>query len=169
VPEVPNEGMIVEVISHQWLSREETIWTGISRLAPSHSMTVSAAGVRRTCYWRPDVTKRLAYKRDEEYFHRYRAVLFDSVRRNARGCAPIACNASGALDSPTILSGAKHLKRDSRLPAPGLHGYIPAFYGDERVDEVRYARAVRAYLSLTVSEILPALRHLNGIWKTRAG
>jgi asparagine synthase (glutamine-hydrolysing) len=161
VPEIPNEGMIAEIISHEWLSKEETIWTSINRLAPSHWMTVSAAGVRRTRYWRPDVTKRLAYKRDEEYFEHYRALLFDTVRRYARSCAPIACEVSGGLDSSAIFSVAEHLRRDSRLPAPGLTGYTLAFHGDERADEVCYAQAVGAHLGLTVSEIPPALPALE--------
>ena len=34
VPEVLNEGMIAEIASDEWMSREETIWTGIYRISP---------------------------------------------------------------------------------------------------------------------------------------
>jgi asparagine synthase (glutamine-hydrolysing) len=161
VPETPNEGMIAEIVSNQWLSKEETIWTGVNRVPPSNWMTVTASGVQRACYWRPDVKKRLAYKRDEEYFEHYRVLLFDIVRRYARSHEPIACEVSGGLDSSAVFSVAEHLRRESKLPAPGLKGYTLAFHGDERADEVSYARAVGAYLGLAVSEISPALPPLE--------
>lgn len=157
VPEVPNEGMIVEIASDELMSREETVWTGIYRLVSSHVMTASAAGLRTACYWRPGAHKPLAYKRDEDYFEHYRVLLFDIIRRHSRCHAPLACEVSGGLNSSAIFGVAEHLRRDSRLSAPSLREFTLAFYDDQKANEVSYARAVGEHLGLEITEVKPEL------------
>ena len=161
VPEVPNEGMIAEIASDELMSQDETIWTGVNRLTPSSYMTVSANGVFTGCYWRPDIHQPLPYKRDEDYFEHYRALLFEIVRRYSRSDAALACEVSGGLDSSAIFSVAESLRRDLKLLAPGLKGYTFDIQSDANANEISYARDVGKHLGLTISEIPPALPSLD--------
>lgn len=160
IPEIPNEGMIAEIMSDEWMCRDETIWTGINRLVASHWMAFSAKGVRRARYWRPDLQRPLAYKRDEDYFEHYRALLFDIVRRQSRGHVAIACEVSGGLDSSAIFCIAEQLRREGRLQAPGHAGYTLSFQNDAKANEISYARAIGKHFGMPIKEVQPALHDL---------
>lgn len=156
VRQIPNEGMIAEIISDEWMSRDETIWTGIHRIIAAHWIAFYAEGSRSACYWQPDISKPLAYKRDEDYFEHYRTLLVDIVRRQSRSHQPVACEVSGGLDSSAIFCIGEQLRQEARLPAPGLSGYTLAFQDDPTANEVSYARAVGEHVSLAITELAPA-------------
>ena len=152
VPQVPNEGMIAEIIADEWMTRDETIWKEIYRLIASHRLNVSERGKRDSLYWRPDIARSLPYKRDEDYNEHYRELFFDVVRRQSRSHKPIAYEVSGGLNSSSIFCVAETLKRGARLPAPGLGAYTLAFHDDPNANETSYAHMVGNYLGLPIRE-----------------
>lgn len=156
VPREINEGLLVERLADEWLSRDETLWTGVLRLVAAHRMSIGHDQVAMDRYWEPDLHAPIRYKRDEDYFAHYRELFLDCVRRASRSHRPIAYEVSGGLDSSAVFCAAKHLHDRGRIAAPGIHGYTLDFSGDAGADEIAYARAVRDFLGMPVTEISPA-------------
>ncbi len=117
VSEEINEGMVAEYLANEWHSRDETFWKGVNRLVAAHCMTIGRKGVCSEQYWAPNPYWDLPCSSEEDYTEYYRELFFDVVRRMSRSQAPLACEASGGLDSSAILSVAENLRRRRRLLA----------------------------------------------------
>ena len=153
----PNEGMLSEFLAADFHSRDETLWQGITRLVAAHRMEVGAGGPRPERYWEPDLRKPLPYRRDDEYVEHYRELVTDSVRRLSRSHRQVAVEVSGGLDSSAILSIGEYLRRNGALPAPAIQGYTLDFSGDERANELKYARALSNHLGAEITELAPSM------------
>jgi len=161
VPQVPNEGMLVEFLVAEWYSRDETFWKGILRMPAAHRMIVNSRRAKPQQYWEPDCWDLPPFSTDEEYIERYRELLTDNVRRLSRSHRPLAVEVSGGLDSSAVFCLAEHLHRGGRLPAPGIFGYTLAFSDNSPADEIRYARIVGEFLGRPVEEIPPSAPPLS--------
>lgn len=153
VKPAPNRSMLAEHLAGAWLSRDETLWSGMLRLVAAHRMTVTSAGPRQERYWEPDPFAAPPYQHDEEFIEHYRELLLDVVRRASRSHRPLAIQVSGGLDSSGVAGAAAHLARLGQLPAPGLEGYSAAYEGPGPANEVVYARAVAEHLALPIHEV----------------
>lgn len=153
----PNEGMLAERLAEEWLSKDETPWSGIMRLVAAHRMVAGASGPRPNVYWEPDVWATLPFRKDEEYFEHYRELLADIVRRLSRSHKPVAIDVSGGLDSSSVFCLAEYLRRAGKLLAPGIEGYTAAFAEEDgEAYELAYARAVGDYCGLKIHEVAPS-------------
>lgn len=151
-----NSGMLAEFLGAAWSSRDETFWKGISRLVAAHLMEVGAGGPSPVQYWEPELRAEPLFAGDEEYVDEYRRLLADIVRCQSRSYRPVACEVSGGLDSSAIFAVAEGIRRQGRLPAPGLEGYTLDFRGVPEADEMNYARAVGMHLDTFIQEVPPA-------------
>lgn len=152
----PNEGVLAEFLAGEWHSRDETLWRGVLRLVAAHRMVAGAGGPQPELYWEPDLWTPPPFRRDEDYVEHYRELLADSVRRASRSHRPVAIEVSGGLDSSAVFCVAEHLRRQGKLPAPGIEGYTLAFAeADGEAYELAYARAVGGHLGLPIHEIPP--------------
>ena len=155
VEQVFNEGLLAEYLGNAWLSRDETFWRGVMRLVAAHRMTVNADGAGIDRYWQPDFLVTLPYKRDEEYVENYRELFADVVRRMSRSHLPVAYEVSGGLDSSAIFAMAEELRRQQKLPAPGIAGYTLDFHDDPDANELEYVRVLAQHLGVPIHEIPP--------------
>ncbi len=161
VEERLNEGLVAEFLAEEWHALDETFWHGIQRLPAAHQMQVGSAGPRLYQYWAPDPAATLPCTTDDDYIQYYRALLYDVVRRMSRSLQPVACTASGGLDSSAIFAVAEHLRREKLLLAPQIDGYVLDFSGDPDADEMEYARAVGEHLGTSIHEIHPSKEPLS--------
>jgi asparagine synthase (glutamine-hydrolysing) len=106
-------------------------------------------------YWRPDSQYDPGCRSDGDYVERYREVLDSVVRKAARTHRPLSCDVSGGLDSSAVFATAERLRRTGLLPAPSLSGYTLSIRDDPGVDDLPFARAVGAHLSLPIQEVPP--------------
>jgi asparagine synthase (glutamine-hydrolysing) len=90
-----------------------TCFTGITRLLPGHSLTVTPDGATERCYWKPDLTKRTLLGSDEEYLEAFRAVFRRAVRDRVRSTRPVAIMVSAGLDSSSVAGMAAVVLRES--------------------------------------------------------
>jgi asparagine synthase (glutamine-hydrolysing) len=150
-----NLGMVAEFLAGEWYSHEETFWKGLLRLEAAHTLHVAASGSRVARYWRPDFSHRLNFRRDEEYVDLYRHLLEQSVKRAARTNGPLACEASGGLDSSALFAIAADLQRRAELPAPGLNAYTLDYRGVGEADESEYYRSVEEHVGIPVTPVKP--------------
>ena len=155
-----NEGIVAEMLDNSWISRDETMWHGILRLAPGHAMTVDANGVQRTRYWQPETVPLLRHKSDADYAAHYRDTMMDVVRRVSRSHLPVGYDVSGGLDSSSIFAAADALTTTSRLPAPDILGFTMLFDVETDAYELDYAHAVGAHRRRSITEIPPTLAPL---------
>jgi len=79
-----------------------SFYQGVAQLLPAHFMRITPTGVEIQRYWKPDLSKKIRYKTEEEYTHRFLHLLEESVRSRMRSTTPIAVSMSGGLDSTSI-------------------------------------------------------------------
>lgn len=152
---LPNLGMIAEHLANEWYSANESLWAGVMRLLPAHSMRSGACGPRLQRYWAPPVEARIRYARDEDYQAHYRDLFETSVRRSSRTHLPLACDVSGGHDSSAVFGVAQRLLREGRLQAPAVAGYTyePGPLCPPQDNEIDYARVVGRHLGVAIREV----------------
>ncbi len=148
----PNPGFLAEVMTFEFVTPGETVWSGIERVKPAHLVTIGPEGLSERRYWSVPDEPQIRYRDDGEYVEHYRAVLTESVRRAARTDALLAVECSGGLDSSAVFAVADELQRAGRLPAPDIAGVTLAPPAQSAADELRYARAVASYLDRELTE-----------------
>lgn len=136
---VANEGVIAEYLIRMPFSIEETIWAGVTRLPPAHTLILSGAGARRYRHWDLDPEARLEYSRDEEYAERFMDLFETAVACRTRDAATVGVFLSGGLDSSAI-AGAAELQARQRGASP-VRAFSALFPG-LAVDETPYIDAV---------------------------
>jgi len=161
VSETLNEGMLSEIISDEWYSRNETLWNGILRLVAGHRMVVGKHGPHLEQYWEPDFCETLPFSKDEEYFDYYRELLTDTIRRLSRSHRTVSYGVSGGLDSSAVFCLAAQLKNAGKLPAPGISGHTLAYRGNSDADELTYVKALSDYLGIRIHEVAPSIMPLE--------
>ena len=150
-----NEGFLAEALADEWLSREETFWTGIVRLVAAHRMVVGANGSTPERYWSPDLEAPLPARKESDLAEAYLVILTEEVRRASRSHAPVAIEVSGGLDSSALFSLAARLEAKGSFPAPGLEGTTLLIDDGSTADELDYARAVARFVGQPLREVPP--------------
>ncbi|MEY8120421.1 asparagine synthase-related protein [Falsihalocynthiibacter sp. BN13B15] len=158
VPRNLNQGTVAENLTVQWLSRDETLWQGVSRLIAACHMTVDKNGPRIKTYWHPEQIPLIHFRNESHYVERYREVLFEAIRQQSRSHRPVGFEVSGGLDSSAMFSIADELHREGRLPAPDIAGYTLKFDKGTEAYELDFAYAVGAHRGRTITEVPPTYR-----------
>ena len=152
-----------------WVPEPKTLFSGIFKLAPGHTLTWDGTHARILSYWDVPVAESKGVGDPAVICEELTDVLTSAVQRQLRADVPVGIFLSGGLDSTAIL----HLAAESggaSLRAYSV-GLSPTSRSEEgALDDVQYARiAARAYgiphqeivLSPNVTELLPKMvRHL---------
>ncbi|MGR3173288.1 MAG: asparagine synthase (glutamine-hydrolyzing) [Candidatus Scalindua sp.] len=131
---------------YRYLSRlsvwgEETIFEGIRRLSPAHSLRFKDGRLTKQCYWKPDFSKKLVLPK-----HEYKDVIYQSfreaVRRRMISDVPIGVFLSGGVDSSIIAAVM------SEISDKPVKTFSFGFEADDSniINELGYARKVARYL-----------------------
>jgi asparagine synthase (glutamine-hydrolysing) len=134
IPRIPDEGMVAEMLAGYLVSRQDTLWTGLKRVPPAHTLTVDARGMRLVRYWPPESLADVRYASDADYAQHFRALLEEAVRGRLRAVGPVASHLSGGIDSSSVVALAQRLLQSGASPAP-LEAFtqtFPALPRDER-------------------------------------
>lgn len=148
-----NRGFMAEFMADDWVTRDETIWTGVMQLRPAHWLSLGKETVQYERYWSASSASAIRYKRDEEYFEHYRTMFAECVRRASRTHRPLAFEVSGGLDSSANFCMAHQLARQGRILAPQIKGYTFHVEAGSDADEIEFARAVGRHLGEEIREI----------------
>lgn len=137
----PNDGVVGEYLSSRLTDLEETLYRGILRLPPGHTLTVEGRRLRTERYFDVDPRRQIRYRTDEEYAEHFREIFREAVRCRLRSPSPVAVFLSGGLDSSSIVGMAARLGRAAGAPGAGFETYALDFShpaADERkyVDDV---------------------------------
>ena len=138
VPDVYGPALL-NFLTFGYVSGDESIFTGMSRLEPGSWMKVTADGrVTGARYWEwpsPGETDALSH---DEAVERLRAELIEAVRIRLRSDVPLGAFLSAGIDSATVLA----------LMARGSNRPVKTFtigFGDPDYDELQGARDTAAH------------------------
>ena len=145
-----NEDAVPELLSTRYLSGTETLFKGIHRLQPGHTLVFENGAVSIRRYW--DIpagqpSDELAGMSDSDLVRRFRELLEESVRIRLMADVPLGMFLSGGLDSSAIAAlMAKMIDRP-------LKTFSVAF--EQRAfSELDYARQVSSAINADAHEIV---------------
>jgi asparagine synthase (glutamine-hydrolysing) len=147
-----NPAALSEYLAFGYISGEETLFAGIRKLAPGHTLTLKRNGapeIRR--YWDLSVAENPEQNPEQDsarnsvrpprefYVRRYRELLEDAVSSHLMSEVPLGVFLSGGLDSSAVAALTAKSRKDS----------IQTFavgYGEQAYSELPYARIVSDHI-----------------------
>jgi asparagine synthase (glutamine-hydrolysing) len=144
----PNEDALPELLGTRYLSGSETLFRGIYRLLPGHTLTYQDGRVTTHEYWDvPAADDAAAPIGDREAVHRFRELLEESVRVRLMADVPLGMFLSGGLDSSAIAALM------ARLIDRPLQTFSVAFK-DRAFSELDFARSVARAIGADGHEVV---------------
>jgi asparagine synthase (glutamine-hydrolysing) len=128
--------------------RQLTLFSGIRRVLPGHTVTLTRSRIVATQHWDFDPARQVRHASIADYAGELRERFVQAVRRRARGPGGTAVFVSGGLDSSSILCQA--LRDGSGGPVRGVSRLFPP---DSRADERRYLEDIEAHCGLAIDRI----------------
>ncbi|MDZ4731583.1 MAG: asparagine synthase (glutamine-hydrolyzing) [Xanthomonadales bacterium] len=131
-------------------ARDETLLSGVKRLAAGHCMTLTGNDRRVTRWWEtgnhlPELPSDLQGQTDA-----FRTVFMDACRLRMRSDVPIATSLSGGLDSSAVACAISALARGNeleRIPQDWQQAFIACFPGTG-LQEQHYAEQIVEHTGL---------------------
>jgi asparagine synthase (glutamine-hydrolysing) len=145
-----NEDALPELLGTRYLSGSETLFEGVYRLMPGHTLVFEKGEVRIRQYWEVPVGKtaaELSGLREGEVVDRFRSLLEESVRIRLMADVPLGMFLSGGLDSSAIAALMAGM-----IDRP-LQTFSVAF-ADRAYSELEYARQVSTAIKAEAHEIV---------------
>lgn len=94
---------------------ENTLFTNIKGMCAAHFLKVRTNSIEEHHYWKPDITKRIKFKNEDEWREAFQELFFRSVQARLRSAFPVTALLSGGLDSSSIVAvAAKLLKKQGK-------------------------------------------------------
>lgn len=142
-----NRGTLAEYLAFGYITGEETMFAGIRKLMPGHTLELTEGGEPRIeRYW--DLTAKVdSLSRGREYyFKNYRQLLEGAVKSHLMSDVPLGMFLSGGLDSSAVAALATRIRGDQiKTFAVG--------YGEEAFSELGYAREVAKHIKSEHHEV----------------
>ena len=135
-PECPSDidlTALAELFTFRYVPSPKTLFKGVHKLPPGHSMLCSRKGVeiRRFWTWIPQIRK---HWREGDLIEEYQTLLDDAVRLQLRSDVPLGLFLSSGVDSGVLLA----LMRQHSCQA--IESFTIGFKGGEATNEVADAR-----------------------------
>lgn len=133
-----NERALWDFLTFRYVPAPETIWQGVMKLPPAHSLTLRADGsgdAKPSRWWSMPMQTPSAEKSDSEYDAEFQALFEDAVALRMRADVPVGITLSGGLDSSAVVAAAK-------LAGGDLKTFSVAFADSPETNELPYAREV---------------------------
>ena len=137
VPREPNEEMVAEYLAANLTDREGTLYKGILRLAPAHSLLIREGRIDKRAYWDLNPGKEVRHRTDEEYADHFSSIFKEAVRCRLRSQGPVGAELSGGLDSSSVVGMSQALYREGLAPDHGF-ATLSLVYPGRSCDESSY-------------------------------
>ncbi len=143
------EKLLSEYLAFGYTSGEETLFRGIRKLMPGHTLTLDSVSGRVNIqqYWDVPESAAIETKSDEEWIRECRERLEETVRMRLMSDVPLGMFLSGGVDSSAIAALMKRLR--SEPVKTFAVGYQEAAYS-----ELAYARQVSQAIGTDHHEIV---------------
>ena len=141
---------LYEYLTFQFIMGEGTMFKGIYKILPGHSMTVDLNNweIKLEKYWEPNF--QIDQFHTEEYFiAELRKILQETISQQLRSDVPIGTYLSGGIDSSLVTIIA------SRLLDTKIKSFSGAFHEGPEFSELKYARIAAENAQAELFEIFP--------------
>jgi asparagine synthase (glutamine-hydrolysing) len=144
-----NRGTLAEYLAFGYVTGPDTMFAGIQKLMPGHTLELSELGELTTeRYWNLGTEADAEPRSREYYVQTYREKLGDSVRSHLMSDVPLGVFLSGGVDSSVVAALTTKL-RGGRIQTFAV-GYGE---GEEEFSELRYARQVADHIQSDHHEV----------------
>jgi asparagine synthase (glutamine-hydrolysing) len=142
-----NTGALAEYLAFGYLTGPETMFAGIRKLMPGHTLELAEGGEPRIeRYWELNVqVDREAHPR-QYYVSAYRELLEKAVSSHLMSDVPLGVFLSGGLDSSAVAALTSKIRKD-RIQT------FAVGYGEEKFSELPFAREVARHIGSEHSEV----------------
>ncbi len=142
-----NRKALGEYLAFGYLAGEETMYSGIRKLMPGHTLLLDGRGeVEISCYWDLAPNSGDAGRTREYYVREYRERLEGCVSSHLMSDVPLGVFLSGGLDSSAVAALTSKIRQDP----------IETFavgYGEEEFSELPFARTVAEHIGSEHHEV----------------
>src|SRR6266851_5650380 len=145
-----------EFLAFGYLSGEETLYSGIRKLLPGHTMEIGLDGgpeIRQ--YWDLDASSPHESRDENYYIRNYRELLEGAVNSHLMSDVPLGVFLSGGLDSSAVAALMTKLRREP----------VETFsigYTEQTYSELPYARTVAQHLNSIHHEVFMSRQDFFG-------
>ena len=142
-----NPETLAEYLAFGYLASEETMYTGVRKLMPGHTLMLDDSGeIGISSYWDLEVNSREGGRTRASYVHEYRERLEESVRSHLMSDVPLGVFLSGGLDSSAVAALTAKVRND-RIQT------FAVGYGEEEFSELPFARTVAKHIGSEHHEV----------------
>ncbi|MEP6958269.1 MAG: asparagine synthase (glutamine-hydrolyzing) [Nitrospirota bacterium] len=160
-PRRPNEAMIAEFLTGTVVTNSETVYEGILRLEPAHTLVIRQDRNETRRYWAIDPHRRIAYANDDDYAQHFHELFNTAVQCRLRSHGPIGLELSGGLDSSSVVSLLQAFSRTTPQDRDRFQTFSLVFPGLP-CDERPFIDDVTAQGSFPAHRIRPQAPALSG-------
>jgi asparagine synthase (glutamine-hydrolysing) len=142
-----NPGVLAEYLAFGYLTRPETMFHGICKLMPGHTLELAEGGEPKIeRYWDLAIEGDHASHGREYCVNRYRELLEGAVSSHLMSDVPVGVFLSGGLDSSAVAALTAKIRGD-RIQT------FSVGYGEEAFSELAYAREVADHIQSDHHEV----------------
>jgi asparagine synthase (glutamine-hydrolysing) len=146
-----NQSALPEFFSLGYLSAEDSLFQGISKLLPGHRLSIDLnqpdPRPRTEQYWDLNITSEDTESTDGEYIARFRDLFTESVQMRLMSDVPVGVFLSGGLDSSSIAAVIAGLSKE-RIKT------FSVGYAEDRFSELLYARRMAECIDAEHNEVV---------------
>jgi len=122
-------------LTYQYVPGPQTIFKGVHKLPPAHTLLLRNGDVKIECYWKLSYKDKLQLPKLEDYCDQLRDVFTEAVKIRLRSDVPLGAFLSGGVDSSAAVAiMAQLLDRPVKTFSIGFE--------EKDFDELEYARMV---------------------------
>jgi asparagine synthase (glutamine-hydrolysing) len=134
-----NHNALADQFANRYTSGAETLFAGVKRLLPGHTLVWSDGQVEIKQYWDLSFTKTAQQLSDAAYIEQFRSLFRDCVESHLMSDVPLGMFLSGGIDSSAIAAVMSQLLKEP------IKTFSVAF-AEREANELEYARLVaKAY------------------------
>ena len=130
-----NYNALADYAANRYTSGEETLFRGVKRLLPGHTLVWSNGRIEIERYWDVSFAKSDERLSEEKYVEQFSELFRESVRLRLMADVPLGMFLSGGIDSSAIVSAM------SEMVAEPIKTFSVAF-AEREANELEYARMV---------------------------
>ncbi|MER2556682.1 MAG: asparagine synthase (glutamine-hydrolyzing) [Candidatus Competibacter denitrificans] len=126
---------LAELFTFRYVPSPKTLFKGIMKLPPGHTLTLSAKGIEITRFWNSIPCPIEKYD-ENSLIEEYQALLTDAVRLQLRSDVPLGLFLSSGIDSGALLAIM------SQYSSSPIQTFTIGFAGGEKTNELEGARSL---------------------------
>ena len=151
-----NYDALADYAANRYTSGEETLFRGVKRLLPGHTLVWSNGRVEIERYWDVSFEKPEAQLSEKQYIDEFTELFQESVRLRLMSDVPLGMFLSGGIDSSAIVSAMSGMVSDP------IKTFSVAFE-EREANELEYARMVSRAFGTDHHEIVVSPEQFFGV------